>query len=467
MPEKPNIVMVVLDTARAKNISCYGYDRKTTPFLDEIAENNIKYEHAVSQANWTLPSHASMFTGKYISEHEAGQKMSFDGLDMVQEELKEKGYRTIGIPNVAYLSEEFDFAQYFDDFRSVEQTKFRMPGELSDKDFDRRRDKYTSALKHYLGKGKFGELAEGASYVLRKHFFMNDSGAKKTNKIAKQKLSEVEDEPFFLFLNYVEPHTPYMPPFPYSHKFLDDKFSYKSVINASNHIMRKYLSEKYEPDQELLEIRKSLYDGEINYLDSRLEKLHHHIEEKYPNTVFIYLSDHGEYHYEHKRVNHAVGLHEEVTHVPLIESFPEDSALNEQIGENVELRQLRNHLSDLSEGNLKPIEPKDTAISEDFGVSSALFDRVSSLSKEEHEKLSRYIATACEEDKKLFYYSDGEKQLKQLPQETELQDEVLQKKLSKKIVNLIGRPEEKSQNEEEKEVEDEKIKDKLADLGYM
>ena len=61
--DKPNIVLVVMDTARAQNFSCYGYERKTSPFLDSLAEENVIYKNAYSQANWTLPSHASMFSG--------------------------------------------------------------------------------------------------------------------------------------------------------------------------------------------------------------------------------------------------------------------------------------------------------------------------------------------------------------------------------------------------------------------
>lgn len=462
MTEKPNIVMLVMDTARAKNFSCYGYDRKTTPFMDQLAKKNVKYEHAVSQANWTLPSHASMFTGEYVSEHQAGNEMSFDGLDMVQEELQEKGYHTIGIPNVAYLSEEFGFDQYFDDFVSVDQG-VELPKELEDKDWGRRLEKYVDLVKYYFQERDFSGLKNGISYVLKKHLLLNDSGAKKTNSIIKDKLSSLDDKPFFLFVNYIEPHTPYRPPFPYTHEFQENKFQWFNLIEVSNHGMRQYIKEDKSPEEELLETKEALYDGEINYLDTQIKKIHSFIKNKHPNTVFIILSDHGEYLYEHGLINHIVGLHEEVVHVPMIESFP-NKDINENVSGNVELSQLRQHLLDLAEGKSETIEPTDVAISEDYGSSSSMIGGSSVVDK---EKLKQYCVTGTKDLEKLFYYADLEKELYRLPEEYN-KIEADNKELVEMIENRVGKPDQKdTENYQSSEIEDDKVKDKLKDLGYF
>ena len=65
---KPNIVLIVMDTARAANFSCYGYPETTTPNIDKIAKEGTLYNYAISPSTWTLPSHASLFTGLYPSE---------------------------------------------------------------------------------------------------------------------------------------------------------------------------------------------------------------------------------------------------------------------------------------------------------------------------------------------------------------------------------------------------------------
>ena len=93
----PNIILIVLDTLRAKNMSLYGLKKQTTPFLERIAENSVVYNNAYSAAPWTLPSHASIFTGLYPSQHNAlamGNYLKEDLLTLA-EYLKNKGYSTI------------------------------------------------------------------------------------------------------------------------------------------------------------------------------------------------------------------------------------------------------------------------------------------------------------------------------------------------------------------------------------
>ena len=463
--ENPNIVLVVMDTARAQNLSCYGYERNTTPFLDRLAEDNVKYENAYSQANWTLASHASMFSGQYLSEHKADLDKNIADLDVVQEDLKEKGYTNLAAVNVGYLSSSTGVDTFFDRHEFMNEGVdlddnliFEKAKEMRDVP---KLQKYWSLGKEALIGGNFRDLFEAGFFVLKKASMRIDSGAKKTNEKAFEYLENLDKEPFFMFLNYAEPHAPFKPPFPYSHRFLDSKFRYKSIFEADHENMKKYLDSRKEPGEDLMDIKTSLYDGSISYLDSRLESLYSRIKEDYPNTVFIFTSDHGEYLYEHERVNHLVGLHQEVTHVPLIEVFPDGS--EEVVEGPVELRQMREHLNDIAEGENQTIEERDYAVSEDYGGENFPAFRNLDLTDEDRKRHSRYSASAVNQDEQLIEYSDGEREENPCMDKKQVSDCA-----SRAIQDKVGRPSEKEGGEgEDLDVEDERIKENLKDLGYM
>jgi arylsulfatase A-like enzyme len=101
MAERPDILFLVLDTQRADRLSCYGYDKPTSPNLDAIAANSTRFTQAVAAAQWTVPSHASMFTGLYPSEHTMVQSYSVlpKGLPTLAERLEASGYYTAGFCN--------------------------------------------------------------------------------------------------------------------------------------------------------------------------------------------------------------------------------------------------------------------------------------------------------------------------------------------------------------------------------
>ncbi|MGB9953250.1 sulfatase-like hydrolase/transferase [Haloarcula marismortui] len=95
----PNIVVTLLDAARADHLSCYGYERETSPFIDELATNGDLYTSAYSNSIWSLPAYASMFTGEYPSEHMAvdwGQSINPNDNTLVHG-LNEQGYETHAI----------------------------------------------------------------------------------------------------------------------------------------------------------------------------------------------------------------------------------------------------------------------------------------------------------------------------------------------------------------------------------
>jgi hypothetical protein len=115
----PNVVLIMVDTLRADHLSCYGYTGGTTPRIDGLARNGLRFAHAFSQASWTRPSVATILTGLYPSSHGAVHKADAlpDRVDTLAEQLQRGGYRTVGFANNANVSPVFNFQQGFDEYR--------------------------------------------------------------------------------------------------------------------------------------------------------------------------------------------------------------------------------------------------------------------------------------------------------------------------------------------------------------
>lgn len=118
---KPNVILITMDTTRKDHLSCYGYQEKTTPRLDQLARESIVFENAYSTSSWTLPAHASLFTGLYPSQHGAhvregfwGPKALHDQNITLAEILAHHGYVTAGFIGGYFCSSFFGMAQGFD-----------------------------------------------------------------------------------------------------------------------------------------------------------------------------------------------------------------------------------------------------------------------------------------------------------------------------------------------------------------
>src|SRR5512143_2675354 len=102
---RPNVILIVMDATRARNLSCYGYACPTTPNLDRLAERSVLYEQAISPAGWSLPSHASLFTGLYASRHGADDQHKYlqPGPPTLAEMLRSRGYQTLAFCENPYV----------------------------------------------------------------------------------------------------------------------------------------------------------------------------------------------------------------------------------------------------------------------------------------------------------------------------------------------------------------------------
>jgi arylsulfatase A-like enzyme len=354
MSDMENKVLIVIDTLSALHLPIHGYERDTAPFLTELAKEGTYFNFGYSTAPWTVPSHASIFSGLLPKDHRThtGNKI-FDS-DSFVENLNEKGYDTIGFSNNELISEELGFSKGFNEFKNVtqsdiwEERSMNALNQVNLRDeqgkYNSRREKYSDFLKISFKEKDLRSVFGALKYILdskrrggRYKNFYNDSGAAVTNKNIKEKLKDQGDN-FFLFVNYVEPHLPFAPPKNYAKEWLDNPD--KSLINHLEHY-EEHIGEDYwweETSEETNRTFRALYDAEIKYIDSKVKELYDWITSNFENTAFYITSDHGELIGEHGLHGHQIGIWEENIRVPVIISGNEVD--DREINRNFSLRKL-------------------------------------------------------------------------------------------------------------------------------
>jgi arylsulfatase A-like enzyme len=357
MANRPNILLLVLDSVRAGNMSCYGYERPTTPQLDRlVAEQGTIFEQAISVGCWTLPVHASLFTGLYPSAH--GVTLAKDALPedspTLARRLRELGYRTACFSNNPYISDSTGLTQGFDTVEDLWRNT-RLHGA--------ERSRASTRLKQLERRGGPARaLARAARLLKRPQSVLKtwrrwrshaDSGAKHTHERIREWLASKDDTaPFFIFVNYMESHEGwksherYNPPRPYNRRFLGGRVSFWRVARLTS---TKSGASKQRREKDL-EITRALYDGALSYLDDQLAELMNHLDSigVLDDTVVIVASDHGDSLGEHGHVGHRLYLYEQLVHVPLIIRFPRRFARGKRVPHLVGLCDLHPTILELA-----------------------------------------------------------------------------------------------------------------------
>ena len=343
MKNLPNIILLVMDSARVTNLSSYGYERPTTPNIDALAGQGTLYEQAISVGCWTLPVHASLFTGLYPLNH--GITVSRDALPddfpTLARRLKEHGYQTACFSNNAYISEATGLAQGFDTAediwrvthpRGTERT--RMSKRIKQLE---RRGAWTKPLVRLLRTGM------RLRSMLRARRNTKDSGARITNEKIQGWLRESRrpDAPFFIFVNYMECHERYSPPPPYDRRFMPARYSPWRVAQVSPNKAEVLAGSPRRRDDDL-EIMRALYDGALNYLDDKIGELARLLDAQgiLDDTLLVITSDHGDSLGEHDHLGHRMALYEQLVHVPLIVRYPARFAAGARVAQQVQLADL-------------------------------------------------------------------------------------------------------------------------------
>ena len=308
-PESRNIIWVVMDTVRADHCSAYGYPRNTTPFLRKLAGEGMLFRGAIATTNLTLGTHASMFTGLYVSTHGAhfspsgprGRRLP-KGIPTLARILTERGYRTMAVSANPVLG-DFDLLQGF----QVTDRRLPLPAAGVERWCLRRPLRALLSL--------ITPTLELDRYVRR--------GDEITNS-ALALLSRVRGDgrPYFLFLNYLDAHMPYLPPPPF-----DALFGNKSAKCDLDHL-RGLIRPLYRGERTLESTERehivSQYDGGIAYVDHQIGRLMEQLKqwELYDQSLIIITADHGEWLGEKGLLEHSVFLHQEQVHVPLVIKYP-------------------------------------------------------------------------------------------------------------------------------------------------
>jgi len=317
--EKPNIILIVMDCARADHMSCYGYFRQTTPHLDQLASKGVLYENAISSDTWSIPAHWSLFTGLYLERHGVWNRnlALSPQCPTIAELLRIQGYETVAFSNNPHVGVKNGFGRGFDTFQEL----FRI----------RERRKLPDLARRALYKALFT--------VLR---FKYD-GAYRTNQAIKKWLTSrpYPERPFFLFVNYMEPHEPYQPPRPFRSRFMDER-----VKTASRSAMADYIKSGGGRRRDCrlseweIEVDVALYDAELAFLDAQLHSLFRHMGRQglLDNSLLIVTSDHGHSLGEHEVIGHSPGwLYDTQVRVPFILYAPGILPASTRVSQQVQL----------------------------------------------------------------------------------------------------------------------------------
>ena len=269
------VILISLDTLRSDHLGCYGYDRDTSPNIDLLAKDGVRFAESRAASAWTLPSHISMMTALDTIHHGvvAPDVRLNPATLTLAELLKAKGYWNGAFTGGLFLSGFYGFNEGFDGFQVVGGVKGR-----------------TSAAK----------LAERAALWIEKNL----------------------DRDFFLFLHTYQIHNPFSAEEPWNRRYLSEGAGMSEV----DMVPLGFDDEKrFKPVSE--EMRRNiigLYDGEIRYTD---EKLIGPLVAKlkglgiYDRTMIVLTSDHGEEFFEHGSWLHSHSVYDEVIRVPLIVKF--------------------------------------------------------------------------------------------------------------------------------------------------
>lgn len=293
--KKYNVLLVVMDTARRESIGAFQARRDTTPNIDRFAKRGVVFNHATTNASWTLPSHASIFTGRWCHEHGAGFLDPLpNGYPTIAEVLTSNGYETIGfVSNTGCCGLHTGLGRGF-----VRYLDHPSPLELA------RLNSLTSKIV----------LGTPPWYI------------RPASDLVGQCLDWFDERkpgrPFFAFLNLLDPHFPY--------RVQDPRFDEFSDLpqDQRRQIRDRWAADpdSYKPNDPVeLKLAIDTYDASIKYMDHQIGRLLDHLESAgvLRNTLVILSNDHGEHFNERGLSLHGTSLYRQLIDAPLVVLFPE------------------------------------------------------------------------------------------------------------------------------------------------
>ncbi|MEW6745943.1 MAG: sulfatase-like hydrolase/transferase [Planctomycetota bacterium] len=310
----PSIIVLVLDTVRADHLSAVGYDRPTSPHLDRLAAEGCLFTRAFVPSPWTLPTHASLFTGLMPSEHGCHWEHRFlvESHETLAERLRARGYETGGFSANINVSHFFNLDQGFDTFVEIWRERPGRPG-LTD-----------TAITN-------SEVFKWLDGIPR-------------------------DKPFFLFVNYMDAHLPYSPPAPERELFYGPDRG-EALLASRADLLDLVLSGRALLTPEARAELRDLYDGEIAYLDRMVGELVAGLEGRglLDKSLLVMTSDHGENLGEGGLVDHQLSVADRLLRVPILMRWPTVIEPGLVIEEMVDFVGLHDVVLDAADGGRQPL----------------------------------------------------------------------------------------------------------------
>ncbi len=282
----PNVLVLLVDALRADRLSCYGGARPTSPEIDALARESVRYENAVSTSSWTTPAVASLFTGLAPRSHGVVSTVR-SRLPLECETLAETyaaaGYDTAAFVTNPIVDRRARFDQGFESFE---------------------------LLPHFKAEDAIGSFLEWLDGL--------PPGAR---------------APFFAYVHLMDPHAPYSAPSPFGGRFdpgydgpLTPRFwdetriAWQRVRERGEGEKRKFIAERMGTLRSEKEHCSREYDAEVAYMDSAVGGLARGLRDRglLDETVFVFTADHGEEFFEHGLHGHGKNLHDETIRIPLI-----------------------------------------------------------------------------------------------------------------------------------------------------
>lgn len=286
--ERPNVLLVSIDMLRAGHLSCYGYERATSPNIDRLASEGALYARHQSSTSWTLPAHAALFTGLPDSVHGCTDShlALHERFQTLAERFAAAEYETAGFFAGPYLHPAFGLDQGFElyeDCSTATASSTVAPGDEALMD-------------------SHDDVCNPRSFAAFERWFSGRS-----------------ERPFFAFVHLWDVHYDFLPPPPYDRLFDPGyegtrdgrRFATDPTIRATM------------PAREL-EHLIALYDGEIAWTDAFVGRMRALLEAAgvFDETIVIVTSDHGTEFFEHGEKGHRKSLYDEVLHIPLVVRYP-------------------------------------------------------------------------------------------------------------------------------------------------
>ncbi len=297
-PRPVNVILIVIDALRADHLSAYGHSLPTSPFLDRLAEEGVLFRDVLAVSNWTVPTHASLFTGLYPSSH--GSYSLFSALDpalpSLPRILASRGYRTASLYDNPLVGARFGISAGF---------------------------------KTALGVDNEHKVSLAAARIW-KRLCGNRSSTGQILKIAGRWIERSggrERRPFFLFLNLLDTHLPFRPRQPYLDEFLGpveaEAFNRRLVLACTTDAINdRKTAESVLPRLTAADWRvlSRYYDANIRAVDEDLRRFFDRLRSGgyLEDTLVIVTADHGELLGEGGGGHSQAGLRNPVLNVPLI-----------------------------------------------------------------------------------------------------------------------------------------------------